>query len=139
MNLITCFTIALIIFAFLKLFYRSFLKNYKTKKSIKKKEEEHFKHQLLNYHPEFIHLYREFKMDQEEKRRSGYSSNLMISDGGYMTNIYGKSAFVYDQYFENSFYQQFEAKYDELVNNPFELEKVQEMIPQPVHFPVDEN
>jgi hypothetical protein len=107
-----------------------YLKHLKTKKSIKKKKEEQFKHNLLNFHPEFIDMYREFKKDQEEKRKNGYSSDLLISDGGYITDIYGKSIFVYDQYFENSFYQQFNKKYDELVKNPRELEKVREMIPQ---------
>jgi len=130
MNLITCFTIALIIFLILKFFYKPYLKNNKAKKSNKKEKEEHFKYQLLNYHPDFIHIYREFKKDQEEKRKNGYSSDLLISDGGYITNVYGKSVFVYDQYFENCFYEQFETKYVELVNNPFEMEKVQEMIPK---------
>ena len=133
MNLITYFSIAIIIFLFIKFFYMPYSKTYKANKSMKKKEEEHFKKQLLNCHPEFIHMYKEFKLDQEEKRKKGYSSELMISEGGYIANIYGNSIFVYDKYFENCFIKQFETKYKELVSNPFEFEKVQEMIFQPIH------
>lgn len=130
MNLIACFSIVLIIFVSLKLFYLPYKKHYKAKKSNKKKAEEQFKQNLLNFHPEFISMYREFKQDQEEKRRKGFASDLLISDGGYIANIYGKSIFVYDEYFENSFHQQFNIKYDELIKNPYELEKVREKIPQ---------
>jgi len=130
MYLFTSLCIVSLIYVLFRFFYKPYYENYKAKKSLKKKEEELFKQQLLDCHPEFIDMYSEFKRDQEEKRKSGYYSEFMISEGGYSTKIYGKYIFVYDQYFEDCFYKKFESKYNEIVNNPRELKKVLELIPQ---------
>jgi len=133
MNLLTGLCLITLFFLIYKLLYKPYSKKLQAKKSQKKQKEEYFKQQLLNYHPDFINLYSEFKLDQELKRKNGYNSDLMISEGGYITKIYGESLFVYDEYFEKYFKAQFDAKYCELINNPHELKKVKELIPQHVH------
>ena len=132
MNLVTGLCLIVLFFLIFKLLYKPYSKNLKAKKLQKQQKEEHFKQQLLNYHPGFNNLYSEFKLDQEEKREKGYNSDLMISEGGYVSKIYGQSIFVYDEYFENCFHKKFETKYNELINNPDELEKVMKLIPQRV-------
>ena len=133
MNLLMGLSIISLIYLFYKLLYTPYSKKTQAKKVKIKQEEEYFKQQLMNYHPWFINLYSEFKKDQEEKRKKGYNSDLMISEGGYISKIYGESFFIYDEYFENCFKEQFDKKYSELVNNPVELEKVMKLIPQRVH------
>jgi len=133
MNLLIGLCFIALFFLIFKLLFKPYSKNLQAKKLQKKQKEEHFKQQLLNYHPGFNDLYTKFKLDQEEKRIKGYNSDLMISEGGYISKIYGKSIFVYDEYFENCFYKKFDTKYKELINNPEELEKVMELIPQRVH------
>ena len=133
MNLLTGLCLITLFFLIYKLLYKPYSKKLQAKKSQKKQKEEYFKQQLLNYHPDFINLYSEFKLDQELKRKNGYNSDLMISEGGYITKIYGESLFVYDEYFEKYFKAQFDAKYCELINNPHELKKVKELIPQHFH------
>jgi len=124
MNLLICFCVFTVIYVIFKFLYIPYSREYKLKKNQKKIEEDLLKQQLMKCHPEFINMYTEFKLDQKEKRISGYYSDLMISEGGYVTNIYGKSIFVYDQYFEDCFYKKLETKYNELINDPHELEKV---------------
>jgi hypothetical protein len=133
MNLLTGFCFIILIYLIFKFLYKPYSKNLQAKKLQKKLHEERFKQQLLNYHPWFIDLYHKFKLDQEEKRKTGFYSELMISEGGYITKIYGESLFVYDEYFEKYFKAQFDAKYCELINNPHELKKVKELIPQHFH------
>jgi hypothetical protein len=128
MNLIICICIGIILYLFYELFYKTLSKKVKEKKILKKKEEENIKRRLFHCHPEFIRMYDEFKLDQEEKRKSGYYSDLMISDGGYTTKIYGKFVFIYDEYFEKCFLKQIDTKYKEIKNKPQELKKVLELI-----------
>ena len=128
MNLIVCICFGIIIYLFYKLFYKSFSVNVKAKKILKKKEEDKIKRRLFHCHPEFIKMYDEFKLDQDDKRKNGYYSDLMISDGGYTTKIYGKFVFVYDEYFEKCFLKQIDCKYNEIKNKPQELKKVLELI-----------
>jgi hypothetical protein len=113
---------------FYELVYKSHSKKFKEKKIQKKKEEDKIKRRLFHCHPEFIRMYDEFKLDQDEKRKSGYYSGLMISDGGYTTKIYGKFVFVYDEYYEKCFLKQIDNKYKEIKNKPQELKKVLELI-----------
>jgi len=137
MNLLTGLGFVALIYLFFKFIYKPYSKKLQAKKLQKKQEDEYLKQQLLNYDPGFVNLYSEFKLDQEEKRKNGYNSDLMISEGGYITKIYGKSIFVYDEYFEKCFYKQFEAKYRELTKNPDKFEKVMELIPRRVHHTND--
>ena len=119
-----------VIYVLFKFYYKPYSKNFKVKKSSKKNEEDYFKQQILKSHPDFIRLYAEFKKDQEDKRKKGYYSASMISEGGYMTKIYGQYVFVYDEYFENCFYQEIESKYNELKNNQVEFDRILKLIPQ---------
>ena len=128
MNLFIFICLGIIIYLFYKLFYKSISENVKAKKILKQKEEDKLKRRLFHCHPEFIRMYEEFKSDQDEKRKSGFHSDLMISDGGYTTKIYGKYVFVYDEYFEKCFIKQIDSKYNEIKNKPQELKKVLELI-----------
>jgi len=125
MILIISFSIFTILYVLFKFFYIPFSKKNELKKNKIKEKEDLLKHHLMNCNPEFIDMCNEFNHDQKEKIKSGYHSDLMISEGGYMTNIYGKYIYVYDQYFENCFYKKLETKYNEIKNNPIELEKYQ--------------
>jgi|GEM_PF-3205514 len=124
------FCLVTLIYVLFKFYYKPYSKNFIAKKSSKKNEEEYFKQQILKSHPDFIRLYAGFKKDQEDKRKKGYYSASMISEGGYMTKIYGQYVFVYDEYFENCFYQEIDLRYNELKNNPVEFERILKLIPQ---------
>jgi hypothetical protein len=128
MKIIICICFGIILYLFYELFYKSFSEKVKERKILKKNEEDKIKRRLFHCHPEFIRMYDEFKLDQDEKRKSGYHSDLMIGDSGYTTKIYGKYVFVYDQYFEKCFKKQIDSKYSEIKNNPKELKKVLELI-----------
>ena len=128
MNLIYFICFGIVIYLFYNFFYKTISVNVKVKKDIKKKEEEKIKGRLFGTLPEFINMYEEFKLDQEEKRKNGYHSDSMISEGGYTTKIYGKYIFVYDEYFEKCFQQKIESRFNELIKNPDELKKVLELV-----------
>ena len=128
MNLIICICFVIILYLFYDFFYKSFSEKIKERKILKKKEENKIKRRLFYCHPEFIRMFEEFKLDQDDKRKSGFHSDLMISDGGYTTKIYGKNVFVYDMYFEKCFLKKIDSKYNEIKNKPQELKKVLELI-----------
>lgn len=128
MNLIICICIGIILYLFYELFYKTLSEKVKEKKILKKKEEDKLKRRLFHCHPEFIRMYDEFRLDQDEKRKSCFHSELMISDGGYTTKIYGKYVYIYDQYFEKCFLKQIDSKYNDIKNKPQELKKVLELI-----------
>jgi len=73
-------------------------------------------------------MFDEFKLDQDEKRKTGYYSDLMISDIGFIAKIYGKYVFVHDEYFEKCFLRQIDCRFKELTNKPQKLKKVLELI-----------
>jgi hypothetical protein len=133
MFLFSCLCVVTLVYLVYRLFYKPYSENDKAKKLIIKKEEDHFKQRLLKYHPEFNKMFLDFKEDQDVMRKNDYYSDKMKSEGGYVTQLYGKYVFVYDEYFEKCFNEEFELKYSELINNPHELKKVKEMIPEAVN------
>ena len=131
MFLFSSLCVVALVYILYRLLYKPYSENEKAKKLRIKKEEDHFKQRLLKYHPEFNKMFLDFKEDQDVKRKKDYHSDKMKSEGGYVTQLYGKYVFVYDEYFEKCFYEEFDLKYNELINNPFELKKVKELINHP--------
>ena len=130
MFLFSSLCVVALVYLLYRFFYKPYSEKVKAKKLKVKKEEDHFKQRLLNYHPEFNKMFLDFKEDQDVKRKNDYRSDKMKSEGGYVTQLYGKYVFVYDEYFEKCFNEEFELKYSELINNPPELKKVKDMIPE---------
>src|ERR1035437_8153857 len=128
MFLFICLCVVTLVYFLYRIFYKPYSEKEKVKKIRIKNEEDYFKQRLLKYHPEFNIMLLDFKKDKEVKRKNGYHSDKMKSEGGYVTQLYGKYVFVYDEYFEKCFNEKFELKYSELINNPFELNKIKEII-----------
>jgi len=128
MNLIICICIGIFLYLFYNFFLKSLSIKVKEKRILKKKEEDNLKRRLFHCHPEFIRMFDEFKLDQDEKRKTGYYSDLMISDIGFIAKIYGKYVFVHDEYFEKCFLRQIDCRFKELTNKPQKLKKVLELI-----------
>ena len=134
MFLFSSLCVVTLVYLLYRIFYKPYSEKEKTKKLRIKKEEDHFKQRLLKYHPEFNKMFLDFKEDQDVKRKNDYRSDKMKSEGGYVTQFYGKYVFVYDEYFEKCFNEEFELKYCELINNPLELKKVKETLNHPTEL-----
>jgi len=131
MFLFSCLCVVTLVYLLYRIFYKPYSEKEKKMRLRIKNEEDLFKQRLLKYHPEFNRMFLDFKEDQDVKRKNDYHSDKMKSEGGYVTEFYGKYVFVYDEYFETCFNEKFDLKYRELINNPQELIKIKEIINNP--------
>jgi hypothetical protein len=131
MFLFSSLCVITLVYLLYRIFYKPFSEKEKIKKERIKRDEDHFKRHLIKYHPEFTKMFMDFKEDQDVKRKRDYHCDQMKSEGGYVTQFYGKYVFVYDEYFEKCFNNEFDLKYNELINNPLELKKIKEIITNP--------